>query len=321
MKRALVTGGTGFVGSHVVDELLEHGYRVRVAVRATSDLRWLEGKAVELVEADLVTGDLGGLVGDTDVTFHLAGVTRGDARRMERANVQATQRLVDALEARAPGSRVVFCSSLAAVGTASLDRPLSGGDAPAPVNDYGRSKLAAERALLRAEAITSTILRPGGIYGPRDRDTLPFFQMAAKGLVVTPGLRRRQVQLVHCRDVARACRLAAEADLAAGRAYFVNHPELLEWPRIAEAMRRAVDRRALAIPMPSPLLRAAGLVSGLLGGQRPGRLDHRRARDMAARAWTADVEPAIRELGWRPIYDIDEGFTDTARWYREAGWL
>lgn len=321
MRRALVTGGTGFVGSHVVDELLEHGYHVRTAVRATSDLRWLRGKDVEQVEADLVTDDLGPLVHDVDVTFHVAGLTRGSGPSLERANVLATQRLAKAVASHGPNARVVFCSSLAAVGPNTLDHPATLDQAPAPDSDYGRSKLAAERVLLSTPGLDVTILRPGGVYGPRDEDTLPFFQMSAKGFAATPGVRRRQVQLVHARDVGMACRLAGEVPGSIGRSYFINHPEILEWPRIMRAMRGAVDRSVLAVPVPSPLLKAVGAVAGLFGSGNAGSLDYRRASDMVEPAWTADVAPAMDELGWRPTFDLDLGFRRTAQWYREQGWL
>ncbi len=321
MRRALVTGGTGFVGSHVVDELLEHGYQVRAAVRATSNLRWLEGKDVEKVQADLATDDLDGLIEDVDVTFHVAGLTRGNAAALERANVVATRRLAEALGQSHPGSRVVFCSSLAAAGPSRLDQPRTISEPSAPDSDYGRSKLAAEQALQSVDALGLTILRPGGVYGPRDEDTLSFFKMSSMGFAATPGLRRRQIQLVHARDVALVCRLAAEADVATGRTYFVNHPEILEWPQVVQAMRGAVERPVLSLRVPSAVLKGAGLVAGVFGGGKVGTLDYRRATDMVEQAWTADVSPVMSELEWVPTFDLDTGFRNTARWYRDQGWI
>lgn len=321
MTRVLVTGGTGFVGSHVVDAALARGHAVRAAIRSTSNLRWLRGKDLETVEADLATDDLAPLVQDVDVTLHVAGLTRGDAAALERANVLATRRLAEALSAHAPGTRVVFLSSFAAAGEGALDQPMANEAPPAPDSDYGRTKLAAERVLLATAELAVTVLRPGGVYGPRDEDTLPFFRMSARGIAFTPGVRRRQIQLVHATDVARACLLASEADVAIGRTYFVNHPEILEWPRVVQAMGAALGRRVVAIPVPSLLLRGVGRLAGWLSDGRPGQLDARRARDMVARAWTADVEPAVRDLEWSPDYDVEAGFLDTVRWYREQGWL
>jgi nucleoside-diphosphate-sugar epimerase len=321
-QRALVTGGTGFVGSHLVDELLDAGYRVRCVVRATSDLRWLEGKPVELVEADLAEGDLEAVVAGVDVTFHVAGLTRGSAATLERANVVATRRLVEALVVTGDRHRLVFCSSGAAAGPAALHRPRVLEDEPAPTSDYGRSKLAAETILFEAgERLRTTILRPLAVYGPRDQDTLPVFRMAARGIALIPGLRRRRIQLVHGRDMASALRLAAETPQAVGRTFFVGHPELPLWPEVIAALREAMGRRVLALPLPSPAVLAAGVVSGLFAGGRPGQLDLRRARDMVERAWTADVSETVRVLRWSPVYDVRFGFRHTVRWYLEKGWL
>lgn len=319
-RLALVTGGTGFVGSHVVDEMLAAGYRVRVPVRRTSDPSWLEGKEVERIEVDLASGHLDELVDGVDVTLHVAGLTRGPESALRAVNVEATRRLVEVLRDR-PGHRFVLCSSQAAAGPGALSRPRTARDEPAPSTGYGRSKLAAEHVVAGEPDLRWTVVRATAVYGPRDRDTLPFFRMARRGVVVVPGVRRREVQMVHASDLAAALRLSAETDRAIGKTYFVGHPERVAWARVAAAMGRAVDRRVMTIPAPSLAIRAFGAVVGPLAGDRAGQLDARRARDLVERAWTCDVEPALRELEWRPVHDMADGFRDTARWYRTRGWI
>lgn len=319
----LVTGGTGLVGSHVVDALLETGLSVRCTVRATSNLRWLEGKAVELVEADLTAGALGQAVAGVDGVVHCAGLTRGSRRELLAANQEGTRALLAACGDTGRQGRFVFCSSQAAAGPGRPDRPRRVTDVPAPVSDYGRSKLAAEEEVLgQSDRLGITILRPAAVYGPRDEDTLPYFRMASRGLLVAPGLRERLVQLVHVRDVAQAMLKALQRDEALGRTYFVAHPEVVSWRRMAAAMTQALGRRAVTLRLPSALVGAAGAISELFGGgRRTGQLDRRRARDMAMRAWTCDVDRTIEELDWSPAFDIEEGFRDSAEWYRKEGWL
>jgi dihydroflavonol-4-reductase len=267
-----------------------------------------------------VSGDLGPLVAGVDVTFHLAGLTRGSPGELQRVNVEATRRLVDAL-APDPGHRLVFCSSQAAAGPGSMDRPRRPEDPPDPTTPYGRSKLAAEEVIRRSGSSTrATVIRAVAVYGPRDPDTLPFFRMAQRGWVITPGLRRRRVQLVHVQDLARAFRLAGEAPRTAGRTYFVGHPEAATWAQVVTAAGRAVGRRARALPVPSAGIVLAGAVVGAVAGARAGSLDLRRARDLVQRAWTCEVAPALRELDWSPRYDLGSGFRHTADWYREWGW-
>ncbi len=321
-RTALVTGGTGFVGSHVVDALLEAGYKVRCTVRRTSRLRWLEGKAVELVETDLAGADLSRIVTGVDSVFHFAGLTRGTRRQLYAANYEATRALVAACAAQAKEPRFVFCSSQAAAGPSELGELLREEDTPRPTSDYGRSKLEAEGVVLQESRIRAIVLRPGAVYGPRDEDTLPYFQMAARGLIVIPGLRSRYLQMVHAGDVARAARAAAEVPDAAGKIFYVVHPEVLTWSGLSASIAEAVGRRVIRLRVPSLVLRGIGtLATALGGGSRPGQLDRRRARDLSERAWTCDPGKAERVLGWSPDYNAERGLKETADWYRRQGWV
>ncbi|UCF18324.1 MAG: NAD-dependent epimerase/dehydratase family protein [Gemmatimonadota bacterium] len=318
-----MTGATGFVGSHAVDELLESGYRVRCLVRATSKLRWLEGKPVELVVGDLLSGDLAAAVDGVDKVIHCAGLTRGSPEALRAANQRGTLALVKACCESDGKPRFVLCSSQAAAGPSRPGRPRAVEDPPAPTSDYGRSKLAAEREALGAgDRIGVVIVRPGAVYGPRDEDTLPYFKMAAHGVVIAPGVRRRLVQVVHARDAAQALRLAAERAVALGNTYFVAHPQVLTWSQLARAIGRATGRRTLTVRLPAIVLRGAGALMELLGrGGAAGELDGRRARDLIQRAWTCGTERTQRELGWSPHYDSEDGLRATAEWYRAQGWL
>jgi nucleoside-diphosphate-sugar epimerase len=322
-KLVLVTGATGFVGSHAVDLLLEAGYRVRCTVRASSNRRWLDGKSVELVEVDLGQGDLEEAVAGIDAVVHCAGLTRGSRRELYAANRDATAVLADACVETGRTIRFVHCSSQSAAGPSSIWRPRELEEPPQPASDYGRSKLAGEvEALRRSEGLQVVVLRPAAVYGPRDEDTLPYFKMARRGVVVVPGLFTRLVQIVHARDVARALLLAIERPEAVGRTYFVAHPEVITWRELAAAIGRAVGRPAVRLHLPAWLMQAAGVLGGLVGsGRRPGQLDRRRAWELTRRAWTCRVTETVEALRWMPEYDSARGLRATAEWYREEGWL
>ncbi|MGD2152048.1 MAG: NAD-dependent epimerase/dehydratase family protein [Gemmatimonadales bacterium] len=322
-KTVLVTGGTGFVGSHAADVLIEAGWRVRCTVRTTSDRRWLKGKPVEPVDVDLREGGLEEAVAGIDAVVHCAGLTRGSRGALYAANRDVTAALADACVETGRRIRFVYCSSQAAAGPSSIWRPRELEEPPRPASDYGRSKLAGEvEALRRSEALQVVVVRPAAVYGPRDEDTLPYFRMAARGVVLVPGLFTRLVQIVHVRDVARALLLAVERPEAVGRTYFVAHPEVITWRQLAAALGRAVGRRATRLHLPAWLVQAAGVVAGLVGGgRRPGRLDRRRAWELTRRAWTCRVTDTVEGLHWMPEYDAERGLRATAEWYREAGWL
>lgn len=296
---------------------------MRCTVRATSNLRWLEGKAVELVEADLRGGDLAEAVSGLAAVVHCAGLTRGSTEALFAANRDGTRMLLDACENADCDIRFVFCSSQAAAGPGTLDRPRELDDPPAPTSDYGRSKLAGEEEVLkRSGRLQVTVLRPVAVYGPRDEDTLPYFQMAKRGVIVVPGMRERRVQLVHARDVAAALLAGLRRPEAVGRTLFVGHPEILNWDRLTAAISEAIGRRTLRLRIPSFALFSAGAIAELVGsGVRSGQIDRRRAQDMAERAWTCNVGATLSELGWQPEFDAVSGFRDAAEWYRAEGWL
>ena len=322
-RRVLVTGGTGFVGSHVVDALLRAGFTARCSVRATSNQRWLAGKPVDLVQADLrVPGELEPLVAGIDTVIHCAGLTRGSRDALMSANRDATRALVKACQATRRKIRFVFCSSQAAAGPGRLDRPRQASDPPAPATDYGESKLAAEDVVAQAADLDVVVLRPVAVYGPRDEDTLTFFKLATRGMIVTPGLRRRLVQLVHVRDLASALVKAVDRPQRSGAVLCIAHPEVVDWEQLAVAMRAATGRSAITLRVPSFALRLIGAAADLVGGEGlPGRIDRRKAADMSERAWTCNADRAMQELDWSPAYNIRDGFRDSVNWYRQEGWL
>ncbi|MEE9221827.1 MAG: NAD(P)-dependent oxidoreductase, partial [candidate division NC10 bacterium] len=181
--KALVTGGTGFIGSHLVEYLLERGDEVICLARSRSHLRWLEGLQVKVVEGDCTDANLGEIVQeDFDWVFHLAGLTKTlEVDEYYRANGKGTANLVAILAQRRQPPRLVYLSSLAAAGPSKDGHPLRELDPPQPVSHYGRSKLDGEKAVRElGPTIPWVIIRAPVIYGPRDRGLLPFFELAKR---------------------------------------------------------------------------------------------------------------------------------------------
>ncbi len=323
--KALVTGGTGFVGGHLIDRLLAEGDEVTALVRSPARAAELVARGVRLVPGDLHdTAALGQAAAGQEAVYHVAALVGAlDEAAFRRANEEGTANLVAAVEAGAPAARLVLVSSLAAAGPSERGRPRDAEAVPAPVTMYGRSKLAAE-VVVRASRLPWVILRPPAVYGPRDRDNfLALFRLARFGICPVFGDGSQELSLVYVTDLAAALRRAAVSENTVGRAYFVNHPELVTSGQILREIGRLRGSRVRLLPLPRPVavaaLGIAGGAAGLL--RRKTILSRDKANEFYQPAWTADSTPLIHGTGWTPAFDMASGLRATHDWYRGQGWL
>lgn len=324
--RILLTGATGFVGSHALPHFLQAGCTVRALVRSEARGRLLEPAGVEVIVGSLE--DRPALMRATegcDVVVHLAALThaRSDSEFF-RVNEGGTADLLHAaLGAGSGPRRFVYLSSLAAVGPAVAGRPVDAETRPRPLTMYGRSKLAGERACKGAAGrMEVAILRAPAVYGPRDTDMYHFFRLASRGVMPVPTGPERSLQLVHADDLARALVHAALAFGADGT-YHVAEAQAYTWRGMGKLMADALGRRVRQVPVPAAFIAAAGAasetVAGLLG--RSSIFSRDKARELLAPGWLCETERAREELGFQAVIPLAEGFRTTARWYRTNGWL
>jgi nucleoside-diphosphate-sugar epimerase len=333
MKTAFVTGGTGFVGSHLVEELLRRGYdEVRCLVRSRP--KWLQPLDITPVRGDLSDIELlWDAVRDVDAVYHVAGLTRAQEWDVfYQANVQATLNLMGALRHANPDvGRVLITSSLAAVGRcaddiATEETPLQ------PISMYGRSKAEMEEALRAKhemrqpymEQLPITTVRPPAVYGPRDRDILTFFQAVKRHVCPVVGQGDAPaISLVHVRDLVRGMVDAAECEEAVGETYFIGSEAAYSWNDVKAAATTALDTWALTLPVPGPLVGAVGALAeawGTLTGTYPP-LNREKAREIRHACTICSVEKAKQDLGFRQEIALEDGVRDTVAWYEEQGWL
>lgn len=329
MATIFLTGGTGFIGSHLAEALLEDGHTVRALVR--NDLKWLAGVPVEPVRGDLSDpAHLRAALQGVDVVYHVAGLTRapqgpaGDAA-LHAANVTATTDLLDAVLDAAPEARVVVTSSLAAVGK----RPRSGVADEAtplrPVSRYGASKAAMEAALQPyLERMRLTVVRPPAVYGPREADIYTVFQTASAYRVfpIVGDPHAPALTLVHVRDLVHGYRLAAQ-ERAVGGTYFFGSERDYAWAEIRDATAAALGHRLFTVRIPTALVVPLGTLVERVGkalGQYPP-LNREKALEVRDATTRCDSGKAIVELGYEPTVELEKGLAETIRWYREQRWL
>jgi nucleoside-diphosphate-sugar epimerase len=323
----LVTGGSGFVGSHLVERLVAEGYRVRCLVRRTSSRAWLPTGQGELVYGELAeNAGLREAVAGVGLVFHVAGVTKAlRPSDYYRGNVQATAHLVRALEESGHTAvRFVHVSSLAAAGPSPDGAPVTEEAPPRPLTHYGRSKLEAERILdgspLRPNAI---VVRPAVVYGPRDTDVLKLFQAAGRGWLFRAGPRHASVSVVHVHDVVEALLAAGRSSRGEARAYFIANPGPVSWEEFAQTIGDALGRRVRVVPVPRPLAWTAGLAAEMVSRLRgqPSILSREKIREAQCRHWACSTVRAQHELGFTAKKTLREGVSETLDWYRIMEWL
>ncbi len=326
-RRVLVTGGTGFVGSHLVELLLRNGYALTCLVRDPLHLRWLEGMDVRLVHGDCTQPEsLAGAVQGVSIVFHCAGLTKAlHAHDYYLVNQLGTKNLVEACARYNPGiEKFVLVSSQAAAGPSSDGRPVKDVDIPHPVSDYGRSKLLAENEVRNyKDRLPIVILRPSSIYGPRDVDIYELFRWASRGLTLEVTGGDRYLNLCYVEDLAVALLLSAEHRTQSGSVYFVAEKRPYSWSEVRALLLATGDVKARTIKIPYGAAYLIGLASeiGSLFSKRPALTNRQKVREAAQRYWLCDVGKTEDDLRFRTEHPLEKGLELTWQWYRINKWL
>jgi nucleoside-diphosphate-sugar epimerase len=309
---AAVTGATGFIGRYVVAALTASGWRVRLLLRRVPEgSEWRQSHPEVVVGSLADEAALARLVQGTDAVVHLAGLIK--AARREHffdVNCKAVARLARTVRQVAPETHFVLVSSLAA-------REPS-------LSDYAASKRAGEAAALDALGTRVTILRPPAVYGPHDRETLRFFQIARWPRIPLPGRADARAALIHVGDAARlVAGVAAAAPRGAVLAMADQNPEGYSWQAVLAAAARAVANPAPRFfQAPQAVLKGVALIGDVarLAGSA-SMLNSQKLRELRHPDWGVARDELAKPPGWAPSFDLDSGFADAVAWYRAAGWL
>lgn len=330
MTKILITGATGFIGGFIVDEALSRNMEVWVAVRKSSSRQWLTDERINFIELNLSSQEqlekqLKGIT--FDYVVHAAGVTKSlNTEDFYRINTEGTKNLVNALLAlNLSIKKFVFVSSLSVYGPVREEQPykeILESDTPCPNTAYGKSKLAAE------EFITSTrmpyiILRPTGVYGPRERDYFLMAKSIKNHTDFAVGYKPQDITFVYVTDVVQAIFLAIDSNIS-GRSYFLSDGEVYRSSTFSDLIRRELGNPWwIRITAPLWVLRLVTFfgehISHITG--KISALNNDKYNIMKQRNWRCDITPAIEELGYRPQVKLEEGVRRAVQWYKENKWL
>lgn len=323
--KAFVTGGTGFIGSHLVERLIEDNSVEEVRCLVRNKEKWLAGKSYTRVSADLskITELKKSLEG-INTLFHLAAIVKAPAmREYERANVEATESILRI--ARKSGvQKIIVLSSLAAVGP-SNGEPLTEVAPMAPVSMYGKSKKKMEEMIhaIQTPDLSISILRPPAVYGPREDQIYTFFKLMNKRIcpIVGDG-KNPQISLVYVSDLIDGIMLAAKQKRPGVNTYFLSGPEIVNWNQIKNISTKVLGKKPVPLYIKSGWVRRiAGFVESTASvfGYYPV-LNRDKANEMILE-WTCTSQKAADELQYKPEISLEEGISRTIHWYKKHHWL
>jgi dihydroflavonol-4-reductase len=324
---AVVTGANGFVGSHLVDLLLEKGYIVRCITRQSSDLRWLEGKNIEIHDCGLF--NINGLkkaIKDASYVYHVAGVVKSKTPEgYFQGNVETTKNLLEvSLENKNSIKRFVVVSSQTVTGPSLDGKPVNEETECKPITTYGKSKLEEEKVALNySDKIPITICRAPAVYGERDTEIFIYFNTFSKGLTTTIGFNKKALSLIHVTDLVYGIYLAATNEKSTGQIYFVSSEKVYTWPEVNSVTAKVLGRKAIIVKVPHFLVYTIAAIAQFLAmfGSKAATLNIEKAKDITQQYWICDTSKAIRDLGYRQYISLDEGITRTINWYKEMKWI
>lgn len=331
-KKILVTGASGFIGSFIVEEALRQGMEVWAAMRPTSSKRYLKDERINFINLDLQNPiELKQKMDELspDYVVHAAGATKClDINDFYRTNTDGTSNLVSALKDVAESGqlkRFVFTSSLSIFGAIHESQPyqeICGNDTPHPNTAYGKSKLKAE-AVVEQSGLPYVILRPTGVYGPREKDYFIMAKSIKQHSDFSVGYKPQDITFVYVKDVVQAVFLALEKPVV-GQHFFLSDGKVYSSRTFSDLIWEELGRPWLIrIKAPVWVLRVVTFV-----GEYWGRLTHNvtalnndKYNILRQRNWRCDITPACQQLGFEPQYDLERGVKETIKWYKDNKWL
>ncbi|MGI6242660.1 MAG: NAD-dependent epimerase/dehydratase family protein [Prevotella sp.] len=330
--KILVTGASGFIGSFIVEEALRQGFETWAGIRHTSSRRYLQDDRIHFIELDFSSEEtlMKQLAGhEFDYIVHAAGATKClHAEDFFKTNYEGTVNFVHAiLKLQMPLKRFIYISTLSVYGAIHEQRPyqeIEERDIPHPNTAYGKSKLKAERFLDSiGNDFNYIVLRPTGVYGPREKDYFLMAKTIKSHIDFSVGFKRQDITFVYVKDLVQVVFLALDRGMS-GRKYFISDGNVYQSSTFSDYIHKELGNPWwIRIKAPIWLLRLVTFcgerVSHITGKLSP--LNNDKYNILKQRNWRCNIEPTCDELGYHPHYSLQEGVKKTVAWYKENNWL
>lgn len=330
MKKILLTGASGFIGSFLVEEALKRNYEVYAGIRKTSNTEYLSDPRIKLIELNF--SDIPSLkkkIAEAprfDFIIHNAGLTKAFKKKdYFISNYQYTRNLIDVLisEKRVP-EKFIYMSSLAAYGPGHPLQlsPVRTTDTPKPVTSYGKSKLESENYLFSLPDFPHIIIRPTAVYGPREKDLFTLIKLINKNIEFFVGFKKQHLSFVYVKDLVKAVFQVMESDVI-NKGYFVSDGNVYDAQTLGNIIKEQLGKKTIRIKIPNELVRLIALIteaSKYISRKQPV-LNLEKVNELECVNWKCDIQPLIDDLNFKPEYDLSRGVRETIEWYKQANWL
>lgn len=329
MKKVLITGASGFIGSFLVEEALKRNFKVFAGIRRSSNRSYLKHSGIFFFESNLSDKDalkaklLSTLNehGKFDYIIHNAGITKScNTLDFEKVNYQFTRNLIEALtESNALPEKFVFISSLAAYGPGNEKtlKPILQSDDPQPITLYGKSKLKAEQYIQSQAHLPYLIIRPTGVYGPREKDYFVVYKTISRGLETYIGSTDQHISFIYVKDLTRLIFNALDSSVTQ-KAYFVSDGDIHTSSSFMSQLKQELKKKTVRIVFPMLLVRIIAFINEKLScifGISP-TLNTEKYKEISSKNWLCDTSEIVKDFGFVPEYNLQKGIKETITWYK-----
>lgn len=329
MKKILITGASGFIGSFMVEEALKKDFIVYAGIRKSSSKKYLQDAKINFIELDFSNKEeLVQIIIDNkfDLIIHNAGLTKAKKKEdFDIVNYLYTKNFIDAIIASEINlQKFILISSLAAFGSGNdkNTNPIKLTDNPNPDTLYGLSKLKAEQYLISTNKFPYIIVRPTGVYGPRETDYFVFFKTIHKGIEPYIGFKEQYLTFIYVKDLVNAVFSAMESNLS-GKAYFVSDGNGYTAKDFADITKKHLQKKTIKIYIPLFIIKFIVIITEFFNDitGKVSALNKDKYNVLKSRNWLVDTTELKKDLNFNAAYDLDKGVKETIEWYKKENWI